>query len=79
MCGYVCNHVLKGLNVYSAFIPFFSLFSGIGQNWVKCDIFFQIYFAYVLLSYFAIVVIINKAFKLLKLVLVVYCISCWQW
>ena len=76
---YVCNPLLKALNVYSAFIPFFSLFSGVGQNWAKCDIFFQIYFVSFLLSYFAIVVFINKAFELLKLVLVVYCTSCWQW
>ena len=76
VCVYVCNPILKALNVYSAFIPFFSLFSGLGQNWEKCDIFFQIYFVSILLSYFAIVVIIDKAFKFFKLVLVVYCTSC---
>ena len=79
VCVYVWNPAFKGLNVYSAFFPFFSLFSGIGQNWAKCDIFFQIYFVSFLLMSFAIVVLINKAFKLFKLVLVVYCISCWQW
>ena len=76
---YVCNPFLMAQTVYSAFIPFFSLFSGIGQNWVKLLLFLLNLLAYVLLSYFAIVVIINKAFKLFKLVLVVYCISCWQW
>ena len=40
VCVCVCNPVLKALNVYSAFIPFFSLFSGLGQNWVKLLIFF---------------------------------------
>ena len=35
VCGYVWNLVLKPQNVYSALFPFFSLFSGIGQNWVK--------------------------------------------
>ena len=79
VCGYVWNLVLKPQNVYSALIQFFSLFSGIGQNWVKLLIFFQIHFASFLLMSFTIVVIINKAFKLFKLVLVVYCISCWQW
>ena len=75
----MCNPILKALNVYSAFIPFFSLFSGIDQNWAKCDIFFPIYFVSFLLSYFAVVVFIKKALKLLKLVLVVYCTSGWQW
>ena len=76
---FVWNPLLKGLTVVSAFIPFFKLFSGIGQNWVKLLLFLLNLLAYVLLSYFAIVVIINKAFKLFKLVLVVYCTSCWQW
>ena len=79
VCVYVWNPILKAQNVYSAFIPFFSLFSGLGQNWAKCDIFFQIYLYQFYLVLFAIVVLINKAFKLFKLVLVVYCISCWQW
>ena len=42
VCVYVCNPVLKAQTVYSAFIPFFSLFSGIGQNWVKSLLFFKI-------------------------------------
>ena len=32
---YVWKSVFEGLTVYSALFPFFSLFSGIGQNWVK--------------------------------------------
>ena len=76
---YVWKLAFKGLNVYSALFPFFSLFSGLRQNWVKLLYFLPNQLAYVLLSYFAIVVLINKAFKLFKLVLVVYCISCWQW
>ena len=35
VCVYVWKQVLKAQNVYSAFFPFFSLFSGIWQNWVK--------------------------------------------
>ena len=35
VCVYVWKSVLKGLTVYSALFSFFSLFSGIGQNWVK--------------------------------------------
>ena len=36
MCVCVCGiPILIAQNVYSAFIPFFSLFSGIGQNWGK--------------------------------------------
>ena len=35
VCVYVWKSVFKGLTVYSALFPFFSLFSGIGQNWVK--------------------------------------------
>ena len=76
---HVWKPAFKGLTVYSALFPFFSLFSGIWQNWVKLLYFLPNQLAYVLLSYFAIVVIINKAFKLFKLVLVVYYISCWQW
>ena len=69
MCVYVCNPVLKALNIYSAFIPFFSLFSGIG-------LFLQNYLYQFYLVLFAIVILINKTFKLFKLVLVVYCTSC---
>ena len=79
VCVYVWKLAFKGLNVYSAFFPFFSLFSGIGQNWVKLLYFIQNYLYQFYLVLFAIVVLINKAFKLFKLVLVVYCISCWQW
>ena len=35
VCVYVWKLAFKGLNVYSAFFPFFSLFSGLRQNWVK--------------------------------------------
>ena len=76
---YVCNPVLKALNIYSALIPFFSLFSGLGQNWAKCDIFFQSYLYQFYLVILAIIVLIDKAFKLFKLVLVVYFTPCWQW
>ena len=79
VCVYVWNGSFKVQNILSICFPFFSLFSGIGQNWAKCDIFFQIYFVSISLMYFAIVVIINKAFKLFKLVLVVYCDSCCHW
>ena len=69
----MCNPVLKALNVYSAFILFFNLFSGLGQNWVKLLYFIQNHLCQFYLVIFAIVVLINKAFKLFKLVLVVYC------
>ena len=35
VCVYVWKPAFKGLTVYSALFPFFSLFSGIWQNWVK--------------------------------------------
>ena len=35
VCVYVWKLAFKGLTVYSALFPFFSLFSGIWQNWVK--------------------------------------------
>ena len=52
---------------------------GIGQNWGKMWYFLQNYLCQLYLYYFAIVVIINKAFKLFNLVLVVYCDSCCHW
>ena len=79
VCVYVWNSVLKGQNVLTIPFLFFSLFTGIGQNWVKLLYFLQNYLCHIYLYYFAIVVIINKAFKLFKLVLVVYCDSCCHW
>ena len=73
---YVWNSVLKGQNVLSIPFLFYSLFTGICQNWVKLLYFLQNYLCHIYLYYFAIVVIINKAFKLFNLVLVVYCDSC---
>ena len=35
VCVHVWKLAFKGLNVYSALFPFFSLFSGLRQNWVK--------------------------------------------
>ena len=35
VCVYVWKPAFKGLTIYSALFPFFSLFSGIWQNWVK--------------------------------------------
>ena len=57
----------------------FQFIRGIGQNWGKMWYFIQNYLCQLYLYYFAIVVIINKAFKLFKLVLVVYCDSCCHW
>ena len=76
---YVWNSVLKGQNVLTIPFLFFSLLGVKVKIGVKCDIFFQINFVSVLLMFFIIVVIINKAFKLVKLVLVVYCDSCCHW
>ena len=79
VCVYVWNSVLKGQNVLSIPFLFYSLFTGIGQNWVKLLYFLQKLLVSHLLMSFAIVVIINKTFKLFKLVLVVYCDSCCHW
>ena len=35
VCVHVWKPAFKGLTVYSAFFPFFSLFSGIWQNWAE--------------------------------------------
>ena len=51
---------------------------GMGQIVGKSDILFKITCQFYF-NYFAIVVIINKAFKLFKLVLVVYWDSCCHW
>ena len=79
VCVYVWNSVLKGQNVLTIPFVFFSLLGVQVKIGVKCDIFFQINFVSVLLMFFITVVIINKAFKLFKLVLVVYCDSCCHW
>ena len=47
----------------------------LGEKWY----FVQNYLCQFYFNYFAIVVFINKAFKLFKLVLVVYCDSCCHW
>ena len=75
VCVYVWNGSFKGQNVLSICFPFFSLFTGIGQNWVKLLYFLQNYLCHIYFNYFAVVVIINKAFELFQLVLVVYCDS----
>ena len=41
VCVYVWNSVLKGQNVLSIPFLFYSLFTGIGQNWVKLLYFLQ--------------------------------------
>ena len=41
VCVYVWNSVLKGQNVLSIPFLFYSLFTGIGQNWVKSLYFLQ--------------------------------------
>ena len=58
---------------------FFSLFTGIGQKWVKLVHFVPNHLYQFYLNIFTIVVLINKAFKLFKFVLVVYCGSCCHW
>ena len=68
--------LLKGQNVLTIPFAFFSLFGVRIKIGVKVDIFLQIHLVSVLLMFFTIVVIINKVFKLSKLVLVVYCNSC---
>ena len=52
MCGMA---LLKAKNVLSIFLPFFSLFTGIGQNWSKLLCFIQNLLVSYLLMYFAIV------------------------
>ena len=55
VCVYVWNSSFKGQNVLSIFFPFFSLFTGIGQNWAKLLYFIQKPLVSYLLMYFAIV------------------------
>ena len=71
--------LLKGQNVLTIPFLFFSLFGVRIKIGVKIDIFLQIHFVSVLLMFFIIVVVINKVFKLFKLVLVVYFDSCCHW
>ena len=71
--------LLKGQNVLTIPFVFFSLFGVRNKIGVKTDFSCKIYFVSFLLMFFAIVLIINKAFKLFKLVLVVYCDSCCHW
>ena len=49
VCVYVWNSVLKGQNVLSIPFLFYSLFTGIGQNWVKLLYFLQNYLCHIYL------------------------------
>ena len=49
VCVYVCNSSFKGQNVYSICNLFLSLFTGIGQNWVKLLYFLQNYLSHIYL------------------------------
>ena len=79
VCVYVWDMLLKGQNVLTIPFLFYSLFGVRIKIGEKIDIFLQIHFVSVLLMFFIIVVVINKVFKLFKLVLVVYCDSCCHW
>ena len=78
MC--VCvEFVFKGPKRFNHSFVFSSLFGVRNKIRVKTDFSCKFYFVSFLLMFFAIVLIINKAFKLFKLVLVVYCDSCCHW
>jgi len=79
VCVYVWNLFLKGQNVLTIPFVFFSLFGVRNKIGEKTDFSCKFYFVSFLLMFFAIILIINKAFKLFKLVLVVYCDSCCHW
>ena len=79
VCVYVWNLFLKGQNVLTIPFVFSSLFGVRNKIGGKTDFSCKLYFVSFLLMFFAIVLIINKAFKLFKLVLVVYCDSCCHW
>ena len=79
VCVYEWNLFLKGQNILTIPFVFFSLFGVRNKIGVKTDFSCKFYFVSFLLMFFAIVLIINKAFKLFKLVLVVYCDSCCHW
>ena len=49
VCVCVWNSVLKGQNVLSIPFLFYSLFTGIGQNWVKLLYFLQNYLCHIYL------------------------------
>ena len=49
VCVYVWNSVLKGQNVLSIPFLFYSLVTGIGQNWVKLLYFLQNYLCHIYL------------------------------
>ena len=72
----MCATALLKAKMFKAFAIYFSVYLGYGLNFREKVIFCPNYFVSVLLNYFAIVVIINKACKLFQLVLVVYCDSC---
>ena len=76
MCVKQCFKRPKHFNHSISILQFIR---GMGQNWGKMSYFLQNYLCQLYLYYFAIVVIINKAFKLFNLVLVVYCDSCCHW
>ena len=79
MCVYVCNLFLKGQNVLTIPFVFFSLFGVRTKIGEKTDFSCKFTLCQFYLCFFTIVIIINKAFKLFKLVLVVYCDSCCHW
>ena len=80
VCVCVCvQFVFKGPKRFNHSFYIFQFIRGQDQNWGKNCYFLQIHFVSVLLMFFTIVVFINKASKLIKLVLVVYCDSCCHW
>ena len=77
MC--MCATALLKAKMFKAFSFHFTVYLGYGSNSGLKVIFCSKLLVSVLLQLFAIVVLINKAFKLFKLVLVVYCDSCCHW
>ena len=67
VCVCMCATALLKAKMFKAFAIYFSVYLGYGLNSREKVIF---------CPNFTIVVIINKAFKLFQLVLVVYCDSC---
>ena len=75
----VCVSMYGIAKMFKAFSFHFTVYLGYGSNSGLKVIFFSKLLVSVLLQLFAIVVFINKAFKLFKLVLVVYWDSCCHW
>ena len=79
VCGSMCVIALLMAKTFKVFAIYFSVYLvGKVKNGLN-HLFLPNLLVLVLLTYFAIVIIINKAFKLFKLVLVVYCTSCGHW